>query len=403
MELNSDESDIMSTDYPENTHSLETTLIHAGRPNISGMPFVNPPVVRASTVLFDSIDDMAPGRSKYSYGRRGTPTSDALEEAIAELEGAEGCVLAPSGLAGISVALLSFLGAGDHVLITDTAYFPTRDFADKVLTRMGVSVTYFDPLIGAGIESLVRPNTKVIYTEAPGSLTFEMQDIPAITRVARAHDIITVMDNTWATPVFFRPLDFGVDVSLMAATKYIVGHSDAMIGTVAAGPRAWKQLKDTHGIMGMFTGPDDMWLALRGLRTLGIRLARHQESALKVANWVGQQPGVARVLYPALPSDPGHAIWKRDFKGASGLFSFVLDKPHGHGALAAMLDGLQLFGRGYSWGGYESLAIPAHLKGARTATTLDFPGPVIRLHIGLENPDDLIADLDAAFGRLTRA
>lgn len=381
--------------------AVETTLAHSGRPHPSEHPFVNPPVVRASTVLFESVGDMLGRKTRYVYGRRGTPTSEALTDILSELEGAEGTVITPSGLAAISIALLSLVGSGDHILVTDTAYHPCRHFCDTVLKRMGVETEYYDPTIGAGVARLIRPNTRVVYTEAPGSLTFEMQDIPAIVAAARAREnCFVVMDNTWATPLYFKPIEHGVDVSLMAATKYVVGHSDAMVGTVAAGPRAWKPLQETHGTFGLFTGPDDMALTLRGLRTMAVRLARHQESGLTLARWLAGRPEVGRVLHPALETDPGHAIWKRDFKGASGLFGVVLARPYSPAAVAAMLDGLELFGLGFSWGGFESLAIPAFPATTRSATRWEASGPLIRLHVGLEDPADLIADLEAGFGRL---
>jgi len=392
------------TDKPESDrrHAPATRLAHGGRGE-AGSPFVNPPVIHASTVLFDSVAQMK-GKSntpaKWTYGRRGTPTSASLEEMIAELEGAEGCVLTPSGASACAIGLMSVLSAGDHVLVMDSAYAPTRFVCDGVLKRFGVETTYFDPLIGAGITDLFRPNTKAVFVEAPGSLTFEMPDIPAIAAAAHARDLVVLMDNTWATPLFFAPLAHGVDISIMAATKYVVGHSDALIGTISAGPRAWKKVKQTHGDLGMFTGPDDMYLALRGLRTMAVRLAHHQKSALEIAQWLEGRPEVTRVLYPALPSDPGHAIWKRDFKGASGLFSFEL-KPGSEAAVAAFLDGLELFGLGYSWGGFESLAIPADPKGIRTARPWTAAGPLVRLQIGLEDTADLIADLAAGLGRYT--
>jgi cysteine-S-conjugate beta-lyase len=381
------------------SHGVATRLSHAGRSLSPDMPFVNVPVVRASTVLFEDVAAMHGPDTKYHYGRRGTPTSEALTDAMNELEGAAGTVLAPSGLAAISVALLSCLSAGDHLLVTDTAYRPTRNVCNGVLKRMGIETTYFDPALGAGVEALFKPNTKAIFTEAPGSLTFEMMDIPAIAEVAHRHGATVLMDNTWATPLFFKPLDHGVDISLMAATKYVVGHSDAMIGTVSANARAWPALRSTSGDLGMFTGPDDMWLALRGLRTMAVRLERHQTSTLAVTRWMETHPAVERVLYPALESDPGHALWKRDFCGASGLFGAIL-KPCSKAAVAAMLDGLELFGLGYSWGGFESLAIPCDMSGIRTATPWDMATPLVRFHIGLEDPKDLIADLAKGFERL---
>jgi cystathionine beta-lyase len=373
-----------------------TRLAHAGRTE-PGSPFVNPPVVHASTVLFESaaqIAGRAEKKAKWTYGRRGTPTSAALETAISELEGAEGTVLTPSGASACDVALLSVLAAGDHLLMIDTVYGPTRNFCNGLLARFGVETTFFDPLIGAGIEALIRPNTRAIFLESPGSLTFEMPDVPAIAAVARAHDVVTLIDNTWATPLYFRPLDHGVDVSIMAATKYVVGHSDALIGTVAAGPRAWDRVRTTHGDLGMFTGPDDMYLALRGLRTMGVRLAHQQRSAIAIAEWLAGRPEVTRVLHPALPGDPGHAIWKRDFTGASGLFSFVL-RPAPREAADAFLDALRLFGLGFSWGGFESLATAPDPRHVRTAVPWTDPGQLIRLHIGLEDVDDLRADLAA--------
>ncbi|MBL8573167.1 MAG: cystathionine beta-lyase [Hyphomicrobiaceae bacterium] len=394
----------MSKSETSNAHSVATRLAHMGRPWSPDMPFVNPPVVRASTVLFEDVHAMHDPASKYVYGRRGTPTSNALADALTELEGpaCAGTVLTPSGLAAISVALLSFLGAGDHVLIPDCAYRPVRELCDSLIPRLGVEVSYYDPTIGAGIAALTRANTKVIYLESPGSLTFEIQDTPAIVAHARAIGAVTIIDNTWATPLMFRALDFGVDVTLMAATKYIVGHSDAMLGTVSANEATWKRLKHTHGAMGMFTGPDDMWLALRGLRTLSVRMRHQEQSALEIARWLQTRPEVAQVLHPGLPQDPGHAIWKRDFNGSAGLFGIIL-KPSSDEAVAAMLDGLQLFGLGYSWGGYESLAIPCELTGIRTATTWAAEGPLVRLQIGLEDPADLIADLDKGLARLNAA
>jgi cystathionine beta-lyase len=379
-----------------------TRLAHGGRNPRQQHGFVNPPVYHGSTVTFPDVDTMLSGGQPYVYGRRGTPTSDALSSLLAELDGAAGVVLVPSGLSAIATALLSVLSAGDHLLVTDSAYQPGRHFCQTVLKRLGVETTYYDPLAGAGIEALLRPNTRAILIEAPGSQTLEMQDVPAIVGVARRHGIRTVMDNTWATPLFFRPLDHGVDIALMAGTKYVVGHSDVLLGTIAANAEAWPALKATHGTMGLCVGPDDVAMSLRGLRTMQVRLERHQASALAVADWLLHRPEVARVLHPGLPSDPGHAIWKRDFKGASGLFSFVT-RPCPFEAVKAMLDGLRLFGLGYSWGGFESLAIVADPRSYRTATRWDQPGHLIRLHVGLEDPADLIADLEAGFVRLNAA
>jgi len=371
-----------------------TRLLHAGRDKALTGPFVNPPVVHASTVLFPTVDDMEHRRQRYVYGRRGTPTSDALEAAMNELEGAEGTVLCPSGLAAASVALLSCLSAGDRVLITDSVYGPVRHFADDTLTRLGIEVAYFEPTIGDAIEPLFTPNTRAVYLESPGSLTFEMQDVPAIAEIARRHGATVLFDNTWATPLYFRALDCGVDLSVISGTKYLGGHADVMIGTVAARGEALKKLKQLYGDMGLHVGPDDMYLALRGIRTMAIRLEQHARSAMAVAMWLQQRPEVTRVLYPALPSDPGHALWKRDMTGASGLFGVIFG---GWSVAQAkrFVDHLELFGIGASWGGFESLATLPHLAGIRTARAWQAEGPLIRLHIGLEDPADLIADLEA--------
>ncbi len=373
--------------------SPATRLVRAGRsPDLTG-PFVNPPVVHASTVLFENTDALLSGRQRYVYGRRGTPTSEALESAISEMEGAAGTVLCPSGLAAASVALLSVVAAGGHVLIADCVYGPVRHFADTVLQRLGVDVTYFDPAIGAGIDALFTDATTAVYLEAPGSLTFEMQDIPAIAAAAHARDAYVIADNTWATPLYFRPLDHGVDIAVVAGTKYLVGHSDVMIGTIAANQRAWRMVKETHGTLGMHVGPDDVYLALRGLRTMGIRLDRQMASGIAVATWLASRPEVARVLHPALPGDPGHTLWRRDMTGASGLFGVVFDG-WSEDEAKAFVDGLRLFGIGASWGGFESLVILAKTKNIRSAVPWPEGTPLVRLHVGLEEPDDLIADLE---------
>ncbi len=378
---------------------FDTILAHSGRNPRENHGFVNPPVIHASTVLFESVEVMKSGTAPYKYGRRGTPTSEALETALNELEGAAGSILAPSGLAAISIALLSCLSSGDHLLMIDSVYGPTRHLCDTVLKRMGIETTYYDPLIGSDIASIIKDNTRAVFAEAPGSLTFEMPDVPAIVAVAKQRGITVLMDNTWATALFFRPLAHGVDLSIQAGTKYIVGHSDVMIGTVSANADAWPALHSAYGALGMHVGPDDVYLALRGLRTMGVRLERHQANALAVAEWLRRQPQVATVRHPALAADPGNAIWQRDFTGSSGLFAFEL-KPASETAVAAFLDRLELFGLGYSWGGFESLAIWAKPESSRTATTFEAAGPLIRLHIGLENPDDLIADLSAGFAAL---
>ena len=380
--------------------------MHAGRSPRDHHGIVNPPVYHCSTILFPSLaafEARDPGRPRYLYGRTGTPTSEAFETAVAELEDAYGAISLPSGLAAISAALSAFLKAGDELLMVDSVYYPTRRFCDTVLARFGVRTTYYDPCIGAGIADLLTPQTRVIFLESPGSLTFEMQDVPAIVAVARQHGIVTMMDNTWATPLFFKPLRHGVALSIHAATKYMVGHSDAMMGVVACDSEAtFRTLRACCTAYGYAAGPDDLYFALRGLRTMAVRLRQHQENALEVARWLTTRPEVDRVLYPALPEHPGHALWARDFSGASGLFSMVL-KPVPQDAVAAMVDGLELFPIGASWGGYESLLYPAHPERYRTATTWTAAGPTLRLHIGLEHADDLIADLADGFERLNNA
>ena len=380
----------------DKSHGINTRLAHMGNDPRDFFGFVNPPVVRASTVLFPNADRMERRDQQYTYGTKGTPTTDALAAAIDELEGSAGTILVPSGLAAVSIPLLGFLSAGDHVLIVDSVYFPTRHFADTMLRRLGVEVEYYDPALGADIATVMKSNTKVVLTESPGSNTFEMQDIPAIAKAAHAAGAIVMMDNTWATPLFFRPLDFGVDISIHAATKYPSGHSDVLLGTVSANERCFPQLKDTLFAMGVCAAPDDCYTILRGLRTMGVRLERHQKTALALAEGLEGKAGVARVLHPALPSFPGHDLWKRDFCGASGLFSIVLDCPdaHRHQAKAhAFLDALRIFGLGYSWGGYESLAVVANLSD-RTVAKAPEEGPVIRLQIGLEDTADLMADIE---------
>ncbi len=381
-----------------------TKLVTAGRDPESYHGFVNPPVYHASTVLYPNAEDFLAHRARYQYGRRGTPTTEALELALQELEGPQcaGVSLVPSGLAAISAALLSVVQAGDHLLVTDSAYGPTRNFCGQILSRLGVTTTYYDPGIGGAIAELIQPNTRAIYLEAPGSLSFEMQDVGAIAKAAHAKGAIVLMDNTWATPLYFRPLDHGVDLVIQAGTKYIGGHSDVMLGTVSANAATVAALKNTVRLTGLCEGPDDVYLGLRGLRTLGVRLERHYQSGLAVARWLEQRPEVLRVLHPALESHPGHAIWKRDFTGASGLFSMVL-KPVPKKAHHAFVDTLELFGIGASWGGYESLAIPFDCTPLRTATRWQPGGPTVRFHIGLEAVEDLIADLERGFAALTAA
>ena len=334
---------------------------------------------------------MAARSQKYTYGTRGTPTTDALAQAIDALEGSAGTIVVPSGLAAVTVPLLAFVSAGDHLLIVDSVYHPTRNFADTMLKRLGVEVEYYAPDIGAGIAALIRPNTKVVFTESPASNTFEVQDIPAIAKAAHAAGAIVMMDNTWATPLYFRPLDHGVDISIHAATKYPAGHSDVLLGTVSANENHWKQLFESFCTLGCCAGPDDVYQVLRGLRTMGVRLEHHQRSALTIASWLEGQKGVTRVLHPALPSHPSHGLWKRDFSGSSGIFSIVL-AGGGQKQQHAFLDALQIFGLGYSWGGYESLAVPVWL-GDRVVAKGPYDGSLIRLQIGLEDVEDLKTDI----------
>jgi cystathionine beta-lyase len=381
----------------------DTKLVAAGRDPGRYFGVVNPPVFRASTILYPDVAAFEAPRQVRGvyYGRGGTPTTFALEDAIAALEGAHGAVVTGSGKTAIAQALMTFLTAGDHLLMVDSAYAPTRQLCDRVLGRFGVETTYYDPLIGAGIERLMRPNTKVIFLESPGSLTFEVQDVPAIASVARARGVLTMIDNTWATPLYFKALEHGVDVAIHAGTKYICGHSDIMMGVASTGEARYAQLRQGMQDLGAFISPDDCYQALKGLRTLSVRLERHQANAMRLATWLQTRSEVARVLYPALPDDPGHALWRRDFQGASGLFGVLL-KPCPKEAWHAMVNGLELFGLGASWGGYESLIMPNHPERYRTATTWDPSFPSLRIHAGLEDPDDLIADLEAGFARLNK-
>ena len=383
---------------PQNI-SERTRLVHAGREPFDQYGFINTPIYRGSTVLYPTTDDLMHRRGRYSYGTKGTPTTNSLETAWTELTGAAGTVLAPSGLAAVTLGLMSCLKSGDHLLVTDSVYLPTRHFCNGVLKKFGVETTYYDPQIGAGIEALIRPNTAAVLTEAPGSQSLEMQDIPAIAEVAHRHGAVVLMDNTWATPLLFPPHERGVDIAIEAGTKYLSGGSDLLLGMVSANERCFKALRDTYDSFAMCPGPEDVFLGLRGLRTMALRLREHEKQALEMARWLESRPEVARVLHPALESYPGHAIWKRDFKGSSGLFSIIL-KPCSDQALAAMLDGLALFGMGYSWGGFESLVIPFNCATYRTATRWEPGGHALRFHIGLEELDDLKRDLDAGFARL---
>lgn len=390
------------SDDPDNgdgPHKDATRTIHLGRDPSAQHGFVNPPVYRGSTVLFPTLEALKSRSQPYTYGRRQTPTTSALCTAIASLEGGETTILTGSGLQAVTTALLAFVTAGDHILMVDTVYQPTRKFCDTTLARLGVTTRYYDPTIGAEIASLIDERTRLVFTESPGSQTFEVQDIPAIAAVTREKGVWLVMDNTWASPLYFKPFAHGVDVSIQAATKYLVGHADAMLGTVTGNARAAPYLDRIKEALGTSPGSEETFLALRGLRTLDVRLERHQASGIEIARWLAARPEVRRVMHPALEGDPGHAIWKRDFLGASGLFACVLH-PVPEAALAAFVDHLELFGMGFSWGGYESLILPFDPSSYRTAKPWREPGAAIRLHIGLEDVEDLKRDLEAGFRRL---
>ena len=384
----------------------DTLLAHAGRDPDKNFGVVNPPVYHASTIISRTVAEYeASGRNRYNqvtYGRHGTPTSMAFEEAVAAIEGGYRAVAFCSGAAACFASILAYVKTGDHLLMVDTTYGPVRGFCTGFLKRFGVETIFYDPLIGAGIEALIRPNTAAIYMESPGSLTFEVQDVPAIVAVAKARGIPTLLDNTWAAPLFFKPLAFGVDVDIISATKYTVGHSDAMMGVAVCTEESFLRVRNSATEIGNAAAPDDCYLALRGLRTAGVRLRQHQQHGIALATYLSQRPEVERVMHPALPDDPGHALWRRDFTGASGLFGLTLKKGTSKKAVAAMLDGLVLYGMGASWGGFESLILPTHPETLRTATTWD-SGPALRIHAGLEDIDDLIADLDSGFARLNAA
>lgn len=390
----------------------DTKIVYGGGENARAHGIVNTPVYRASTVVFKDSDTLhkaaagAVGQQEkvLFYGRKGSPTTWALEQAITELEQGFDTVLAPSGLGAVTTALLAFLKAGDHLLMVDSVYEPTRNFCDGTLARFGVTTTYYDPLIGAAISDLVTSNTKVVFTESPGSHTFEIQDLPAISAaVHRANpESVVMIDNTWASPLFHKPLTLGADISIHACTKYIVGHSDALLGSMTANEKHFETLYRGRQQLGVSVGPDDAYLATRGIRTLGVRMRQHQSNTMQVARWIQSRPEVKRVLYPALPDDPSHELWKRDFTGASGLFGVVL-KQTSREAVYALIDGLEHFPLGYSWGGYESLICASSPNHARTATEWTEPEPGLRLHIGLEDPEDLIADLSAGFDRFNAA
>jgi cystathionine beta-lyase len=375
----------------------DTKVVVKGRDPANQYGAVNPPVVHASTILFKTVDEFNKNEQAYiSYGRHGHPSGYSLRDAMADLEGGYKSLLTCSGLSSVTTVILSFVGAGDHLLMVDSVYGPTRTFCDETLKRLGVETTYYDPSIGAGIEELIKPNTKLIFMETPGSRTFEIQDVPAIVAVAKAKGgITTAIDNTWATPLYFKPFDFGVDVSVHAATKYIVGHSDAMLGVMTANESSWNQLYQTNRALGGTAAPDDAYLGQRGLRTLSVRMQRHRENAESLISFLLEQPEVSRILYPSRPEDPGHEIWKRDFTGASGLFGIVFNQGT-VGQSTALLETLEYFGMGFSYGGYESLMVPI-FNVKRTVNKWSAEGPTFRISAGLEDPNDLIEDLERGF------
>lgn len=385
-----------------------TRLVQAGRGSQGAPGTVNLPVARASTVVFPSLDGMEATQKRFdsgepvaTYGITNMPLRVAFEELMVAIEGGHAAATFPTGLAAVCAAILTCVKAGDHLLVTDSAYGPTRRFCDRTLRRFGVETTYYDPLIGAGIAALMRPNTRAVYLESPGSLTFEVQDFPAIARAARERGAAVIHDNTWATGLFFRSFEHGADLVVQAATKYPAGHSDLLLGAVVANAAWWPKLRDTSRDLGQTASPDDLFLAIRGIRTLDVRMRRHEASALEVARALQGHPAVKRILHPALPEDPGHALWKRDFLGACGLFGVEL-APCSRAQLAALIDGLECFALGFSWGGYESLVVPAHPEHARTARPWK-GGPLIRLQIGLEDPADLVDDLVRGFDRMKGA
>ncbi len=391
---------------PDKTgHGPATRVTRVGRDPKAQRGVVNPPVYHASTVIFETLEELerktaSPFDNVY-YGRNGTPTTFAFEEAVARLEGGHRAIATASGLSAIGASLMAFLDAGDHLLMADSAYGPTRKFCEIVLKGFGVETTYYDPMVGAGIAEMIRPTTRVVFAESPGSLTFEVQDIPALAAAAHAKGAVMIIDNSWATPLFFQPFDHGADISIQAATKYLVGHSDAMMGAITTTEEHFRRVRVMASILGAVPGPDDCYLALRGVRTLAVRLDRHQQTALELARWCAGRPEISRILHPAFPDCPGHELWRRDFTGSTGLFSVILDKHYPKPALAHMLDHMSLFKIGYSWGGFESLILPADPSPIRTASPWRAEGTLIRLHAGLEDLDDLIADLDAGLQRLS--
>jgi cysteine-S-conjugate beta-lyase len=387
------------TDETRASLRRRSRLVNLGRDVELSHGFVNLPPFRGSTVLYPDLETLKNGAQRYTYGRRGTPTLEALSSAWTDLCGAAGTKLVPSGIAAIVASLVAALSAGDHLLMSDSVYGPSRAFADRTLKRMGIETTYYDPRLGAGIEALMRPNTRAVFTESPGSETFEVQDVPAIAEVAHARGACVILDNTWATPLFFSPHTHGVDIALEAGTKYLSGHSDLLLGLVSANEEWFDRLHRSTELMGIPAGPEDVFLALRGLRTMDLRLREAERQGLALATWLGERPEVLRVIHPALRDHPDHGLWKRDFSGSSGLFSIVL-KPVSEAAVAAMLDGLELFGLGYSWAGFESLVVPVDCAPRRTATRFAPGGPMLRFSVGLEDIEDLKADLDRGFKRL---
>lgn len=394
----------MSSDS-KSRHRFDTRAVHNGRDPGSQGGMVNPPVYHGSTVVYQDLDALDQGMREHDikdalvYGRFGNQSTFALENAMADLENGYGAISVSSGLAAITTTILTFVGNGDHLLIADTVYGPNRYFCEGYLSRIGVDVEYYDPMVGAAIESLIRPETKLIFLESPGSITFEVQDAPAIAEIATRHRVTTAMDNSWATPLFFRPIDVGINISVTSATKYIVGHADALMGLIVADSEEnFYALKRCRDLLGQSLAPDDVYLGMRGMRTLGIRARHHQEQALKLADWLQSNPSVEQVLHPAFSSCPGHEFWKRDFSGSSGLFSFTVEL-RCRQALANFLDNLELFSMGFSWGGFESLIVPQNAARSRSATDWEDSSQLLRVHAGLEDIDDLIDDLDQGLKR----